>query len=55
MESSNKSLSETTTKALKYIENILKIIELEIDNINKEIIEHKQNGLVELDHQIVVK
>ena len=42
MENSNKLFSETTRKALKYIENILKIIEVEISNINLEIEEHKQ-------------
>ena len=42
MESSNKLLSETTRKSLKYIENILKIIEVEISNINIEIEEHKK-------------
>ena len=42
MECSNKLLSETTTKALKYIDNILKIIETEISNINTEIIEHNK-------------
>tara|TARA_Y100000591_G_scaffold282028_1_gene262155 strand:+ start:625 stop:1065 length:441 start_codon:yes stop_codon:yes gene_type:complete len=42
MENSNKLLSETTSKALKYIEKILKTIELEISNINTEIIEHKK-------------
>jgi len=42
MESSNKLLSETTRKSLKYIENILKIIEVEISNINLEIEEHKK-------------
>ena len=42
MENSNKLFSETTRKALKYIEKILKIIELEISNINTEIIEHKK-------------
>ena len=42
MESSNKLFSETTRKSLKYIENILKIIEVEISNINIEIEEHKK-------------
>ena len=42
MENSNKLLSETTSKALEYIEKILKIIELEISNINIEIIEHRK-------------
>ena len=42
MESSNKLFSDTTRKALKYIENILKIIEVEISNINLEIEDHKK-------------
>ena len=42
MECSNKLFSDTTRKALKYIENILKIIEVEISNINLEIEDHKK-------------
>lgn len=42
MANSHNLLSETTRKSLKYIENILKIIEVEISNINLEIEEHKK-------------
>ena len=42
MTNSHNLLSETTRKSLKYIENILKIIEVEISNINLEIEEHKK-------------
>ena len=42
MESSNKLQKERHVKALKYIVNIFKIIEIEISNINTEIIEHKK-------------
>lgn len=38
---SKKEINETVSKTLKYLEEILKLIETEIENINKEIIAHQ--------------
>ena len=40
--SNNKIFNNSVSKTFKYLEEILKIIELEIENINNEIIKHNE-------------